>query len=101
MAAAGNPVTIGIPVPFTALQAQAEAKLFPQGGVFGSVAVSSAAKHDEMARVLKKIEMRNLKIWTNPEYGAGSHWCMVLNAEVDVLWFRHKYIRITMNLPTW
>ena len=53
MAAAGNPVTIGIPVPFTALQAQAEAKLFPLGGVFGPVAASSAAKHDEMARVLE------------------------------------------------
>ena len=57
MAAAGNPVVIGIPVPFTVLQTQAEAKLFPQGGVFGPVAASSAAKHDELARVLKKIEM--------------------------------------------
>ena len=101
MAAAGNPVAIGIPVPFTVLQTQAEAKLFPQGGVFGPVAVSSAAKHDEMAWVLKKIEMRDLKIQTDPEYGAGSRRCMVLNAEVDVLWFRHKYIRFTMNLPTW
>ena len=101
MAAAGNPVAIGIPVPFTALQAQAKAKLFPQGGVFGPVAASSAAKHDEMARVLKKIEVRDLKIRTDPEYGAGSHRCTVLNAEVDVLWFCHKYIRFTMNLPTW
>ena len=101
MAAAGNPVAIGIPVPFTALQTQAEAKLFPQGGVFGLVAVSSAAKHDKMARVLKKIEMRDLKIRTDPEYGAGSRRRTVLNAEVDVLWFRHKYICFTMNLPTW
>ena len=101
MAAAGNPVAIGILVPFTAIQAQAEAKLFPQGGVFGPVAASSAAKHDEMARVLKKIEMRGLKIRTNPEYGAGSRRRMALDAEVDVLWFRHKYIRFTMNLPTW
>ena len=101
MAAAGNPIAIGIPVPFTAIQAQAKAKLFPLGGVFGPVAVSSAAKNDEMARVLKKIEVRDLKIQTNPEYGAGSCQCMVLNAEVDVLWFRHKYICFTMNLPTW
>ena len=56
MATTGNPVIIGIPVPFTALQTQAEAKLFPQGSVFGPVAASSAAKHDELARVLKKIE---------------------------------------------
>ena len=101
MAAAGNPVAIGIPVPFTVLQAQAETKLFPLGGVFGPVAASAAAKHDEMARVLKKIEVRDLKIRTDPEYGAGSRRHMVLNAEVDVLWFRHKYIRFTMNLPTW
>ena len=99
MATAGNPVAIGIPVPFTALQTQAKAKLFPQGGVFGPVAVSSAAKHDKLAWVLKKIEMRDLKIQTNPEYGAGSCRCTVLNAEVDVLWFRHRYIRFTMNLP--
>ena len=32
MATAGNPVIIGIPVPFTAVQAQAEAKLLPGGG---------------------------------------------------------------------
>ena len=101
MAAAGNPVAIGIPVPFTALQTQAEAKLFSLGGVFGPVAASSAAKHDEMARVIKKIEMRDLKIRTDPEYGAASCRRTVLNAEVDVLWFRHKYIRFTMNLPTW
>ena len=99
MAAAGNPVIIGIPVPFTVLQTQAEAKLFPQGGVFGPVAVSSAAKHDELARVLKKIEKQDLKIQTDPEYGAGSHRHMVLNVEVDVLWFCHRYIRFTMNLP--
>ena len=100
MAAAGNPVVIGIPVPFTVLQTQAEAKLFPLGGVFGPVAASSAAKHDEMARVLKKIEVQDLKIRTDPEYGAGSRRCTALDAEVDVLWFRHKYIRFTMNLPT-
>ena len=99
MAAAGNPVIIGIPVPFTALQTQAEAKLFPQGGVFGPVAASSAAKHDELARVLKKIEKRDLKIQTDPEYGAGSRRRTVLNAEVDVLWFHHRYIRFTLNLP--
>ena len=99
MAAAGNPVIIGIPVPFTALQTQAEAKLFPQGGVFGPVAASSAAKHDELARALKKIKKRDLKIQTDPEYGAGSHRRMVLNAEVDVLWFRHRYIHFTLNLP--
>ena len=98
MAAAGNPVIIGIPVPFTALQTQTEAKLLP-GGVFGPVAVSSAAKHDELAQVLKKIEKRDLKIQTDPEYGAGSHRRMVLHAEVDVLWFRHRYIRFTLNLP--
>ena len=101
MATAGNPVAIGIPVPFTALQAQAEAKLFPLGSVFGPVAASSAAKHDKMAQVLKKIEVRDLKIQTNPKYGVGSCRRMVLNAEVDVLWFRHKYICFTMNLPTW
>ena len=99
MAAAGNPVIIGIPVPFTVLQTQAEAKLFPQGGVFGPVAASSAAKHDELARVLKKIEKRDLKIQTDPEYGAGSRRHTVLNAEVDVLWFHHRYIRYTLNLP--
>ena len=54
MAAAGNPVIIGIPVPFTAVQAQAEAKLFPQGGVFGPVAASSAAKHDDSGPGLQK-----------------------------------------------
>ena len=101
MAAAGNPVAIGIPVPFTVLQPQAKAKLFPQGGVFGPMAASSTAKHDKMARVLNKIELQDLKIQTDPEYGAGSHQHMVLNAEVDVLWFRHKYIRFPMNLPTW
>ena len=101
MATAGNPIAIGIPVPFTALQAQAKAKLFNLGGVFGPMAASSAAKHDEMAWILKKIEVRDLKIQTNPEYGAGSHRCMVLNAEVDVLWFCHKYICFTMNLSTW
>ena len=99
MAATGNPVIIGIPVPFTALQTQAEAKLFPQGGVFGPVAALSAAKHDELARVLKKIEKRDLKIQTDPEYGAGSHRRTVLNAKVDVLWFRHRYIHYTLNLP--
>ena len=99
MAAAGNPVIIGIPVPFTALQTQAEAKLFPQGGVFGPVAASSAAKHDELARVLKKIEKRELKIQTDPEYGVGSRRRTALDAEVDVLWFRHRYIRYTLNLP--
>ena len=99
MATAGNPIAIGISVPFTALQTQAKAKLFPQGGVFGPVAASSAAKHDKLAWVLKKIEMRDLKIQTDPEYGAGSCRRTVLNAEVDVLWFRHRYIRFTMNLP--
>ena len=54
MAAAGNPVAIGIPVPFTALQAQAKAKLFPLGGVFGPVPASSAAKHDENGPGSKK-----------------------------------------------
>ena len=100
MAAAGNPVIIGIPVPFTAMQTQAEAKLFPRGGgVFGPMAVSSAAKHDELARVLKKIEKRELKIQTDPEYGVGSRRRMALDAEVDVLWFCHRYIRYTLNLP--
>ena len=56
MAAAGNPVVIGIPVPFTVLQTQAEAKLLPGGGVFGPVAAPSAAKHNELARVFKLIE---------------------------------------------
>ena len=100
MATAGNPVVIGIPVPFTALQTQAEAKLFPLGSVFGPMAASSAAKHDEMAQVLKKIEVRDLKIRTDPEYGAGSRQRTALDVEVDVLWFHHKYIRFTMNLPT-
>ena len=99
MAAAGNPVIIGIPVPFTAVQAQAEAKLFPQGGVFRPVAVSSAAKHDDLARVFKKIEKRELKIQTDPEYGVGSRRHTALDAEVDVLWFCHRYIRYTLNLP--
>ena len=99
MATAGNPVIIGIPVPFTVLQTQAEAKLFPQGGVFGPVAASSAAKHDELARVLKKIEKRDLKIQTDPEYGAGFRCRMALNVEVDILWFHHRYIRYTLNLP--
>ena len=56
MAATGNPVIIGIPVPFTAIQMQAEAKLLPGGGVFGPVAAPSAAKHNELARVFKMIE---------------------------------------------
>ena len=99
MAAAGNPVIIGIPVPFTAVQAQTEAKLFPQGGVFGPVAASYAAKHDELARVFKKIEKRELKIQTNPEYGVGSRRRTALDAEVDILWFHHRYIRYTLNLP--
>ena len=99
MAAAGNPVIIGIPVPFTALQTQAEAKLFPQGGVFGPMAASSAAKHDELAWVLKKIEKRELKIQTDPEYSVGSRRRTALDVEVDVLWFRHRYIRYTLNLP--
>ena len=99
MATAGNPVIIGIPVPFTAVQAQAEAKLFPQGGVFGPVAASSAAKHDDLARVFKNIEKRELKIQTDPEYGVGSRRRTALDAEVDVLWFRHRYIRYTLNLP--
>ena len=100
MAAAGNPVIIGIPVPFTAMQMQAEAKLFPRrGGVFGPVAASSAAKHDELARVFKKIEKRELKIQTDPEYGVGSCHRTALDVEVDVLWFRHRYIRYTLNLP--
>ena len=99
MAAAGNPVIIGIPVPFTAVQAQAEAKLFPQGGVFGPVAVSSVAKHDELAWVFKKIEKRELKIQTDPEYGVGYRHRTALDAEVDVLWFHHRYIRYTLNLP--
>ena len=90
--------TAGIPLPLTALQAQAEAKLLP-GGIFGPMAASSAAKHDEMARVLKKIEVRDLKIRTDPKYGAGSHRRTVLDAEVAVLWFHHRYIRFTMNLP--
>ena len=98
MAAAGNPVIIGIPVLFTAVQAQAEAKLFPQGGVFGPVAASSAAKHDDLARVFKKIEKRELKIQTDPEYGVGSRCRTALDAEVDILWFRHRYIRYTLNL---
>ena len=98
MAAAGNPVIIGILVPFTAVQAQAEAKLFPQGGVFGPVAASSAAKHDDLAQVFKKIEKRELKIQTDPEYGVGSRRRTALDAEVDVLWFRHRYIRYTLNL---
>ena len=88
----------GVPLPLTALQAQAEAKLLP-GGILGPVAASSAAKHDELTRVLKKIEVRGLKIRTNPEYGVGSHRHAILDAEVDVLWFRHRYIRFTMNLP--
>ena len=99
MAAAGNPVNIGIPVPFTAVQAQAEAKLFPQGSVFGPVAASSAAKHDDLAWVFKKIEKRELKIQTDLEYGVGSRRRTALDAEVDVLWFRHRYIRYTLNLP--
>ena len=100
MAAAGNPVIIGIPVPFTAMQTQAEAKLFPRrgGGVFGPVAASSAAKHDKLAPVFKKIEKRELKIQTDPEYGVGSRHRTALDAEVDVLWFRHRYIRYTLNL---
>ena len=87
----------GVPLPLRALQAQAEAKLLP-GGIFGPVAASSAAKHD-LTRVLKKIEVRGLKIRTDPEYGVGSHRRAILDAEVDVLWFRHRYIRFTMNLP--
>ena len=88
----------GVPLPLMALQAQAEAKLLP-GGIFGPVAASSAAKHDELAQVLKKIEVWGLKIRTNPEYGAGSHRRTILDAEVAVLWFHHRYIRFTMNLP--
>ena len=99
MAAAGNPVIIGIPVPFTAIQTQAEAKLLPGGGVFGPVAATSAAKHDELARVIKKIEKRELKIRTDPEYGVGSRRRTALDAEMDVLWFRHRYIRHLLNLP--
>ena len=99
MAAAGNPVVIGIPVLFTAVQAQAEAKLLPGGGVFGPVAAQSAAKHNELAQVYKLIEKRQLKIRTDPEFGAGSHRRTVLNAELDVLWFHHRYIRHLLNLP--
>ena len=99
MAAAGNPVIIGIPVPFTVMQTQAKAKLFPRGGVFGPVAASSAAKHDELAQVFKKIEKRKLKIQTDPEYGVGSHRRTALDVEVDILWFCHRYIRYTLNLP--
>ena len=99
MAAAGNPIIIGIPVPFTAVQAQAEAKLLPGGGVFGPVAAPSAAKHNELARVFKLIEKRELKIRTDPEFGVGSHRRTVLNAELDILWFRHRYIRHLLNLP--
>ena len=50
---------IGIPVPFTVIQTQAEAKLLPGGGVFGPVAATSAAKHDELARVIKKMRAQN------------------------------------------
>ena len=89
----------GIPVPFTAIQAQAEAKLLPGGGVFRPVAATSAAKHDELARVIKKIEKRELKIQTDPEYGVGSHRRMALDAEMDVLWFHHRYICHLLNLP--
>ena len=74
----------GIPLPLTALQVQAEAKLLP-GGIFGPVAASSTAKHDELARVLKKIEARNFKIRTDLEYGAGSPHQVILDAEVVVL----------------
>ena len=88
----------GVPLPLTALQAQAEAKLLP-GSIFGPVAASSAAKHDELAWVLKKIEVRGLKIRTDPEYGVGSHRHTILDVEVNVLWFCHRYIRFTMNLP--
>ena len=90
--------TAGVPLPLMALQAQAEVKLLP-GSIFRPVAASSAAKHDELTRVLKKIEVRGLKIRTDPEYGVGSHRCTILDAEVDVLWFRHRYICFTMNLP--
>ena len=89
---------IGIPVPFTVIQTQAEAKLLPGGGVFGPVAATSAAKH-ELARVIKKIEKRELKIQTDPEYGVGSRRRTALDAEMDVLWFRHRYIRHLLNLP--
>ena len=85
MAAAGNPVIIGIPVPFTVVQAQAEAKLFPGGGVFGPMAAPSAAKHNELALVFKLIEKRELKIRTDPEFGVGSRHRTALNAELDVL----------------
>ena len=90
--------TAGVPLPLMALQAQAKAKLLP-GGIFGPVAASSAAKHNELAWVLKKIEVRGLKIWTDPKYGAGSHRHAILDAEVAVLWFCHRYIHFTMNLP--
>ena len=53
MAAAGLQVVPGIPAVFTPLQLQAQAKLLP-GGVYGPVATSSAAKHDEMALCLEK-----------------------------------------------
>ena len=88
----------GVPLPLTALQAKAKAKLLP-GGIFGPVAASSAAKHDELAWVLKKIEVRGLKIRTDPDYGAGSPRRAILDTEVNVLWFHHRYIRFTMNLP--
>ena len=78
---------------------QAEAKLLLGGGVFGPVAATSAAKHDELARVIKKIEKRELKIRTDPEYGVGSRCHTALDAEMDVLWFHHRYIRHLLNLP--
>ena len=89
----------GIPVPFTAIQAQAEAKLLPDGGVFGPVAATSAAKHNELAWVIKKIEKRELKIRTDPEYSVGSHRRTALDAEMDILWFHHRYICHLLNLP--
>ena len=71
MATAGLPVVPGIPAVFTPLQLQAQAKLLP-GGVYGPVAMSSTAKHDEMALCQKKIETHENKIRTDPTYGAGS-----------------------------
>ena len=63
------------------------------------MAATSAAKHDELAQVFKMIEKQELKIRTDPEYGVGSRHRTALDVEVDVLWFRHRYIRHTLN-PT-